>query len=85
MKPGYQEQILYILNKHHSIVTVELGDAVTDDILQLIDTATREAIQQYIEPHLQACRDDNGRDSCKNCGLRPLQEQSDQSNTKGNE
>ncbi len=43
MKPGYQEQILYILNKHHSIVTIELGDAVTDDILQLIDSATREA------------------------------------------
>jgi len=43
MRPGYQEQILYILNKHHSIVTVELGDAVTDDILQLIDSAKREA------------------------------------------
>jgi hypothetical protein len=43
MKPGYQEQILYILNKHHSIVTVELGDAVTDDILRLIDSAKREA------------------------------------------
>ena len=42
MRPGYQEQILYILNKHHSIVTVELGDAVTDDILQLIDSAKRE-------------------------------------------
>lgn len=44
MRPGYQEQILYILNKHHSIVTVELGDAVTDDILQLIDSAKREAV-----------------------------------------
>jgi hypothetical protein len=44
MRPGYQEQILYILNKHHSIVTVELGDAVTDDILQLIDSAKREGI-----------------------------------------
>lgn len=76
MRPGYQEQILYILNKHHSIVTVELGDAVTDDILQLIDTATREAISEYIEPHLRACRDYNGREWCKNCGLRPLQEQS---------
>lgn len=47
MKPGYQEQILYILNKHHSIVTIELGDAVTDDILQLIDTAKREAIENH--------------------------------------
>lgn len=46
MRPGYQEQILYILNKHHSIVTVELGDAVTDDILQLIDSAKREAYKE---------------------------------------
>jgi len=48
MRPGYQEQILYILNKHHSIVTVELGDAVTDDILQLIDSAKREGYEQEI-------------------------------------
>lgn len=58
MKPGYQEQILYILNKHHSIVTIELGDAVTDDILQLIDSATREARidenKWFIEQALQA-------------------------------
>lgn len=46
MRPGYQEQILYILNKHHSIVTVELGDAVTDDILQLIDSAKREVLEE---------------------------------------
>lgn len=46
MRPGYQEQILYILNKHHSIVTVELGDAVTDDILQLIDSAKLEGAEE---------------------------------------
>lgn len=50
MRPGYQEQILYILNKHHSIVTVELGDAVTDDILQLIDSAKREVLEQIRPP-----------------------------------
>ena len=49
MKPGYQEQILYILNKHHSIVTVELGDAVTDDILKLIDSAKREGKKEALE------------------------------------
>jgi hypothetical protein len=51
MRPGYQEQILYILNKHHSIVTVELGDAVTDDILQLIDSAKREALKELPFTH----------------------------------
>lgn len=50
MKPGYQEQILYILNKHHSIVTAELGDAVTDDILHLIDSAKREVLEQIRPP-----------------------------------
>lgn len=47
-----------------------------DGVHTIIDTATREAISEYIEPHLRACRDYNGREWCKNCGLRPLQEQS---------
>ena len=56
----------------------------TKRLAELIDSAKREAISEYIEPHLRACRDYNGREWCKNCGLRPLQEQSgEQSNQEG--
>jgi hypothetical protein len=30
---------------------------------------TTAEINNYVKPYLDGCREDNGRDSCKNCGL----------------
>lgn len=78
--PGeLRRELLYLahLDPEKQKSTLLHNVAVSGERIQaLIDTATREAISEYIEPHLRACRDYNGREWCKNCGLRPLQEQS---------
>jgi hypothetical protein len=54
-----------------------MPEDLLSDLLRLIDSAKREAVRAYIEPHLQACRDYNGRDYCKNCGLTEQSEESE--------
>lgn len=76
--PSIKEQIREVLIDWIGDDYADL-DSLMLKLTDIIDSATREAIQQYIEPHLQACRDDNGHEWCKNCGLRPLQEQSEES------
>jgi hypothetical protein len=55
----------------------EIEPELKRQLTTLIDSAKREAVRAYIEPHLQACRDYNGRDYCKNCGLTEQSEESE--------
>lgn len=85
LEQRFLERILYIGNeipeslvkdKRDKFILLGTPQDLINEAQALIDSAKREAISEYIEPHLRACRDYNGREWCKNCGLRPLQEQS---------
>ncbi len=50
---------------------------VQKDIMTIIRACERQAIFVYIAPYLDYCREHNGLYICKNCGLEPIEIESD--------
>ena len=57
--------------KHYSDFDIFV---MQDQIRQLVRQREQAAIRRYIDPCLTYCRELNGLDCCKNCGLVPLEE-----------
>ena len=56
------------------LVSKFLADTdVRDELIALIAKERNKAVREYIRPHLDYCNEQNGRPSCKNCGLAELE------------
>lgn len=74
-----KERIRYL--KHYVsgygglMATTKLPEEQVTALLELFEEFAKEAIDDYIKPHLTYCQEQNGMPYCKNCGLSEQEEE----------